>query len=818
MGLRFFQPLFLILATAALALQIPLVQEHLMYRFLPLYLPEKCELKYVDISQGFFPFSCNIKRLQMTYDGKDIDAQAITVQVDWWLLIHKKPDSVKVDLKKMVINMGKTTVLSNVTGYLNPITMNGKIEGHLLLPVPAKFKVIKHNDQIDFESSSTNTKAPPPTSSMLEGVKWTVKGGINTFDRFLTLRTLYLQDKVNTIILKQPIVIKTDGTAIGRIALETNKKPIEIRDLQIPWTSISQQEKKTTQSSSTMHSILPRPQVWGGILTLELQQILLLAKAFGGITVPEALQKIGGKVTLSLTGKNTQLPLVHVKLEGHHNSIPLFPMILTLDSTLDLNGDNLLECRASIITRRWFAVAFQGRYYWHFAQPHKQHGEIKMHYKAFLKPITLIAEMDDIIQGKVEGSLKINLPPVKDLAKKIQFSGTGYLTGGLYNNPQTGTFYEKIDCQIVAKDHHIFFDNIIGYDRPPTKKNAKPNPVTGKAVIDLTDLTAPKIDLRLDFNDVIIADADDFFSRATGYLQLKNSEKQVTITGDINLNKSKLALEESGEISVPTVKIINKRNENRKNKVKKVKYNRKNPLAVLDIRATIKGPFLVKGFGLRSEWTGALGIKGCITDPYLIGQATIKSGRIEIIGRALKIKRGSITYFENDPDNPILSLVAYHKIDEKSKAFLKIDGTLSSPKFQFTSNKGFSEEDCLSFILFGRRSVDVSVVQAVQLASAMATLKGKKGFDLPEQLRHVFKLANIDIKDYRKKDDDDIATGKTLSIAKKIGIVTVSVEQGTSSDSSRVTVSAPVGKNINVEAYTGVGSGVGGGFTWAKRY
>jgi autotransporter translocation and assembly factor TamB len=398
----------------------------------------------------------------------------------------------------------------------------------------------------------------------------------------------------------------------------------------------------------------------------------------------------------------------------------------------------------------------------------------------------------------------------------LSINAVGKLTDGLYYNPGCGTLYKMISSDILIKNKKLILSNILGYDTTSTKY-IKKNPITGEGSISfLSLLEIPILALRLNLNNNIIADEQDFFSKASGYLTLNGPLNQLKVEGEINLIDSKLALEKSGDTSIAKIKVINKKKKPEK---EKKKYSYKNPLLPLNIKVLVeKDYFSVKGFGLNSKWVGALMVKGCITDPCLVGKASIKSGFINLMGRRLKIASGSIIYSQENPKEPILKLIGYRNIDETSKVFINIEGKTSDPKIRFSSNNGLSEEDTFSTILFDRQSPDISVLQAIQLTTSLAALKGQKSLDLQEKLRKIFKLSHIGMKEYRKKDDEYIATGKALSIAKEIGKVTISIEQGASSDSSRFKVLTPISKNIHIEAGTGTGSGIECGINWAKRY
>ncbi|HLD24239.1 MAG TPA: translocation/assembly module TamB domain-containing protein [Sulfuricurvum sp.] len=84
----------------------------------------------------------------------------------------------------------------------------------------------------------------------------------------------------------------------------------------------------------------------------------------------------------------------------------------------------------------------------------------------------------------------------------------------------------------------------------------------------------------------------------------------------------------------------------------------------------------------------------------ILGMITIPSGSATTAGKAFAIKHSEI-YFGGDlPINPYLNLTIGHEVDYK-KILIYVTHTLDSPIFLFSSDPVMSQNDIMSYILFG---------------------------------------------------------------------------------------------------------------------
>ncbi|MFA5215137.1 translocation/assembly module TamB domain-containing protein [Sulfuricurvum sp.] len=84
----------------------------------------------------------------------------------------------------------------------------------------------------------------------------------------------------------------------------------------------------------------------------------------------------------------------------------------------------------------------------------------------------------------------------------------------------------------------------------------------------------------------------------------------------------------------------------------------------------------------------------------ILGMVSIPEGKAKTGGKLFTIKPSEIYFGGNIPINPYLNLTIEHEVDYK-KIFIYVTHTLESPIFLFSSDPVMSQNDIMSYILFG---------------------------------------------------------------------------------------------------------------------
>jgi translocation and assembly module TamB len=179
----------------------------------------------------------------------------------------------------------------------------------------------------------------------------------------------------------------------------------------------------------------------------------------------------------------------------------------------------------------------------------------------------------------------------------------------------------------------------------------------------------------------------------------------------------------------------------------------------LDLTLTAPGQVFVRGRGLDAELSGQLRLTGPTSDIIPQGGFELVRGRLDILNQRFTLDEGRIQM--SGSFVPVLRFVAETEANGITVRVI-LDGPASSPDISFTSSPELPEDEVLAQLLFGRNLSNLSALQALELANAVATLAGRGGMGLLSRLRDGFGLDDLDV---TQSDDGGTAVraGKYIS-------------------------------------------------------
>lgn len=162
----------------------------------------------------------------------------------------------------------------------------------------------------------------------------------------------------------------------------------------------------------------------------------------------------------------------------------------------------------------------------------------------------------------------------------------------------------------------------------------------------------------------------------------------------------------------------------------------------LDLNIAAPGRVFVRGRGLDAELGGDLRISGTTANIISSGGVELIRGRLDILGQRFVVDEGRVQLL-GDFD-PFLRFVANTETDTNTVSVV-LEGRASSPEVSFQSSPSLPEDEVLAQLLFGKDLRQLSALQALELANAVATLAGRGGQGLVARLRDSFALDDLDI-------------------------------------------------------------------------
>ncbi|MEL7347940.1 MAG: translocation/assembly module TamB domain-containing protein, partial [Pseudomonadota bacterium] len=231
----------------------------------------------------------------------------------------------------------------------------------------------------------------------------------------------------------------------------------------------------------------------------------------------------------------------------------------------------------------------------------------------------------------------------------------------------------------------------------------------------------------------------------------------------------------------------------------------------LDLKVVAPDEVFVRGRGLQSEWQIDLAITGTAARPIVVGSVEKRRGTLDILGRFFNLDEGEVIFDGGREIDPRLNVVLSHENDGTT-GFIRVSGTGSDPAVNFSSEPALPEDEVLPRVIFGRSSQSLSGIEALQLASAIATLlDGSGGF--ADQFRGA---VGLDVLSVQTGDDGDTSVVVGRNVAEG---VFVGAEQPIGGDGqSKVTVEIDVFENVIVDGELEGDGGTSLGVQWRKDF
>lgn len=183
-----------------------------------------------------------------------------------------------------------------------------------------------------------------------------------------------------------------------------------------------------------------------------------------------------------------------------------------------------------------------------------------------------------------------------------------------------------------------------------------------------------------------------------------------------------------------------------------------------DVRVSARDSVKVAGLGLDSFWGANVRIRGDLLSPRLTGEAVMARGTYDFAGRSFEITRGRVG-FTGDPLDSQVDIQATAQ-SEGFRANVLISGTVRRPELAFNSIPPLPEDEVLARLLFGSSVADLSAPEALQLAAAVASLRGGAGgLDPLGRLQRASGLDRIRL----TGSDAETGMGTGIAIGERLG-------------------------------------------------
>jgi translocation and assembly module TamB len=269
-------------------------------------------------------------------------------------------------------------------------------------------------------------------------------------------------------------------------------------------------------------------------------------------------------------------------------------------------------------------------------------------------------------------------------------------------------------------------------------------------------LTGFDANLTATLNRFGIRDPELYDTSVDGTISLSGPiGRNLLVSGDLRLNETEIQVPSTGVSSVGDIPPIDHLGATRPvmrtldragltgSGENDPSAGRSGPSATrLDLTLRAPGQIFVRGRGLDAELAGSLRLTGPTSDIIPQGGFELVRGRLDILNQRFVLDEGRIQL--SGSFDPVLRFVAE---TESNGIIVRVilDGPASSPNITFTSTPELPEDEVLAQLLFGRDLSNLSALQALELANAVAVLAGRGGIGLLSRLRDGFGLDDLDV-------------------------------------------------------------------------
>ncbi len=262
-------------------------------------------------------------------------------------------------------------------------------------------------------------------------------------------------------------------------------------------------------------------------------------------------------------------------------------------------------------------------------------------------------------------------------------------------------------------------------------------------------------DLSIGVDNLVLTDPKLYRTSLNGALRLAGPlSGGALISGRIDIGETDVTVPSTGLTSIGDIPPINHIGATRPVMATRRKAGLENEangtdpadarggLYQLDITVNAPNRIFVRGRGLDAELGGGIRVTGTTNRVISAGRFDLQRGRLDILGKRFDLVEGSIQ-FQGD----LVPFIRFVSATSTATGEVRVivQGPADSPQVLFEATPAAPQDEVLAQLLFGRNLSEISPIQALQLANAVATLAGRGGAGVISNLRKGFGLDDLDV-------------------------------------------------------------------------
>ncbi|MGN6671547.1 MAG: translocation/assembly module TamB domain-containing protein [Candidatus Nucleicultricaceae bacterium] len=389
---------------------------------------------------------------------------------------------------------------------------------------------------------------------------------------------------------------------------------------------------------------------------------------------------------------------------------------------------------------------------------------------------------EDILQGHAVLDIR-----VKGTKKQPHYDGTIQIKGGYWESFLYGTTLQDFNFLMTGDKDTLAIKELSAKD-----KNNGSIAVKGTCTHLLSE---PRFFFTILAKNFTAIHNDELQSIINATLDWQGHLNKSIVSGRVDLLKTEITIPDKIEEDIPTIEIENplEKRDIQQNTPKQKQGQF--PVIQLHVDARSKAPIYVRGRGLNSQWQADLKLIGPLDQPEAKGDIILKRGTFDLIGKTLTLNQGEVKFSSSSILKPFFTVQGQHRTDAMS-IIVRVSGTPDKFDIKLSSDPPQSEKEILSYFIFGKTNGELTMAQALQLASSLATLRGGNSLDVLGKVRSVFGLDTLNFQSGKEGDlqSGSLTLGKTLAEG-----VYVSVDQGLTPEDTKAVIDIDIAPSVVLE-------------------
>lgn len=419
-------------------------------------------------------------------------------------------------------------------------------------------------------------------------------------------------------------------------------------------------------------------------------------------------------------------------------------------------------------------------------------------FQPLLKDVALIPHA---LEGKMEGEFSVG-----GTLAQPRISGEALLEEGQYTNISAGTNLHEMRLRLVAADGALRISEC-------QARSGEQGTLTveGSILLDLENNFPLELTIALDHAQVVhLAYAS---AVVDGPLSLKGNLKDMLLSGELEIMPVEATMPDQLMLREPPRLEVVEMGQEEEEEAAPSPFADVASSIRLDISCSMPRRIYARAPILDSEWGGLFHVGGTLFDPRAEGRVAVLRGNLDFLNQRFELNDSAILFTGKSITEPTLDMRAQVETKEIS-ATVRLEGELDTIAMKLESSPSLPQDEILSHILFGKDLARISPVQAIQLAR-VATMFNKDlgGLRFFSGNVSISGIDRIDLRTGEKIDDAAVGLGKYFTDS-----VYVEVEQGTTSDSGRISVEVELSPQLSIKGDVDARDRSGLGLFWRKDY